>query len=105
MFARVEVWRERPFEIVLDGSWVTGVFDRVVVCRDEAGHVRRASVYDFKTDRGVSRGLPQAANKHAGQITLYQRVVAKLTGLPVDAVHAEVVFTEAAKKVAVTAGA
>ncbi|MEO5958816.1 MAG: 3'-5' exonuclease, partial [Opitutaceae bacterium] len=26
-----EVWRERTFEIVLDGVWVTGVFDRVVV--------------------------------------------------------------------------
>jgi ATP-dependent exoDNAse (exonuclease V) beta subunit len=104
VFAHVEVWRERPFEVVLDGAWVTGVFDRVVVCRDEKGQVGRVGVYDFKTDRGASRAMSLAAGRHAGQITLYRRVVAKLTGLSVAAVSAEVIFTETARKIAVNAG-
>lgn len=99
-FAQIEVWRERAFEVVLDGAWVTGVFDRVVIGRDAAGLVVRASVYDFKTDRGVSRAVSRAAKRHAGQLALYRRVLAMLTRLPVEMVSAEIVFTENARKVA-----
>jgi hypothetical protein len=100
-YARVEVWRERAFEIVLDGVWVTGVFDRVVVCYDEVGCPQRAQVYDFKTDRGVGGDLVRASIRHANQVALYRRVVGKLTRLPITAVSAEVVFTERARRVAV----
>jgi len=104
-FAQLEVWRERAFEVVLDGTWVTGVFDRVVVARDDAGHAAMAALYDFKTDRGATRDLVRAAERHAGQLALYRRVVATLTGLPVEAVRAEIVFTENARKVELDAGA
>jgi hypothetical protein len=104
-FAQVEVWRERAFEVVLDGTWVTGVFDRVVVGRDEMGLATMVALYDFKTDRGANRDLLRAAERHAGQLALYRRVVATLTGLPVEAVSAEIVFTESARKVALGTGA
>ncbi len=104
--ARVEVWRERAFEIVLEGAWVTGVFDRVVVEFDGSGRAVHAAVYDFKTDREAGDpGRARAVARHEGQITLYRRVVAVLTGLPVAAVRAELVFTETARKVALVAGA
>jgi ATP-dependent helicase/nuclease subunit A len=102
--ARVEVWRERAFEIVLEGAWVTGVFDRVVVEFDGAGRACRAAVYDFKTDRGAEADLARAAARHEGQIAIYRRAVAVLTGLPVARVRAEVVFTEPSRKVALNAG-
>ena len=55
--SQVEVWRERAFEVVLDGAWVTGVFDRVVIERNQAGQPVRATVLDFKTrSRGGCRG-------------------------------------------------
>jgi ATP-dependent helicase/nuclease subunit A len=107
-----EVWRERAFEIVLDGAWVTGVFDRVVVARDaagstlsassgqagspQAGRAVRATVFDFKTDRlrgGGAEELGEAAARHAGQMALYRRAAARLLALPEDAVTAELVFT------------
>jgi ATP-dependent exoDNAse (exonuclease V) beta subunit len=90
-----EVWRERGFEAVIDGVWVTGVIDRVVVERGADGRARRATVFDFKTDRmaGEPGELAHAAQRHAGQIELYRRVVAQLTGFPATAVKAEVVFT------------
>jgi len=104
--ARVAVWRERAFEIVLEGAWVTGVFDRVVVEFDDSGRAIRAAVYDFKTEREAGySGRARAVTRYEVQITLYRRVVAVLAGLPVAAVRATLVFTETAKKVTVDAGA
>ena len=89
-----ELWRERSFEVVLDGAWVTGIFDRVVVERDAGGRARRARVIDFKTDRVPSAAeLTEAVARHAPQINLYRRVVAILAGLPLTAVECELVFT------------
>lgn len=93
------VWRERSFEILLDGVWLTGIFDRVVVVADGAGRPERATVCDFKTDRGVAGKEVESALRHQRQLSLYRRVVALLTGLPVSAVAAEVVFTESGRSV------
>ncbi|MFI5356221.1 MAG: UvrD-helicase domain-containing protein [Opitutales bacterium] len=92
--AQAEVWRERSFEIVLDGAWVTGVFDRVVVERDAAGRAVRATVYDFKTDRVESAAdVDAAVARHADQLTLYRRVAAVLSGLEPGAVVCALVLT------------
>ena len=89
-----EVWRERAFEVVLDGAWVTGVFDRVIVERDASGRATGATVIDFKTDRVVSDSDTAAArDRHAGQLNLYRRVVARLAALDEGAVGAELVLT------------
>jgi ATP-dependent exoDNAse (exonuclease V) beta subunit len=97
-----EVWRERAFEIVLDEAWVTGVFDRVVIWRDADGRAQRAVVYDFKTDRGPKADLERASARHRGQLLLYRRAVAVLTGLPLSVVEAQLVFTEPAVSVVIT---
>ncbi|MEJ1972999.1 MAG: PD-(D/E)XK nuclease family protein [Lacunisphaera sp.] len=97
-----ELWRERAFEIVLDEIWVTGVFDRVVIWRDANGRAQRAVVYDFKTDRGSKTDLERASARHRGQLLLYRRAVAVLVGLPLEAVEAQLVFTESAVSRAVT---
>ncbi|MBL9201980.1 MAG: UvrD-helicase domain-containing protein [Opitutaceae bacterium] len=98
-----EVWRERAFEMVLDGAWVTGVFDRVVLQRGEHGRAERATVHDFKTDRLPSgANLDQAVSRHAGQLALYCRAVAVLAGLRLEAVSGSVVFTGLRQMVRVT---
>ena len=89
-----EVWRERAFEVVLDSTWVTGVFDRVVVERDANGRVLQATVFDFKTDRVADEAeIAAVAERYAGQLNVYRRVAAVLTGLPVAAVNCELVLT------------
>ncbi len=92
---RAEVWRERVFEIVLNGTWFTGVFDRVVVEQDPAGRAVRAWIIDFKTDRTGSGADPavRAVEKHAGQMNVYRRVAAVLTGLPPGSVRCTLVLT------------
>lgn len=92
--AGAEVWRERAFEIVLDGEWITGVFDRVVLALREDGSVASAQVWDFKTDRLETAAAAEAAAvRYAPQLQLYRRVAARLAGLSEAAVHAALVFT------------
>ncbi len=91
-----EVWRERSFEMVWDDAWVTGTIDRVVVERDgSTGLPLRAAVYDFKTDRTGAQELEASARAYAGQMRLYRQAVARLTGLPLEAVKGTLVFTHA----------
>jgi ATP-dependent exoDNAse (exonuclease V) beta subunit len=90
----VEVWRERPFEVVLDGEWISGVFDRVVVTRSPDGRAVEATVVDFKTDRiSGEAAIRSAADKHTAQLNLYRRVVATLTQIEISRIRCEVVFT------------
>ncbi len=97
-----EVWRERAFEVVLDGTWVSGILDRTVVCRDASGQAVSATVYDFKTDAAVpGADLAAESARHAGQLNLYRRAVAALTGLPAESVSCEIVFTRLRRAVVV----
>ncbi|MDB6166931.1 MAG: UvrD/REP helicase [Lacunisphaera sp.] len=88
---RAEAWRERPFELIDEGSWVSGVFDRVVIEYDEGHCVTHATVFDFKTDRDAA----SAQALYSRQLNLYRRAVAKLTGLPVAQVDGFVVLVGA----------
>jgi len=89
-----EAWRERAFEVVIAGEWVTGVFDRVVIERDGTGRPARAFVYDFKTGgAGTPDGPEEEAVRHRAQVGLYRLAAAALAGIPLDRVRAELVFT------------
>ena len=86
-----EVWRERAFEAVVAGAWVSGALDRVVVRRTAEGG-RTVAIYDFKTERGADEaGLRE---RHAAQLNLYRTVVAKLAGVEEGTIRAFVVATE-----------
>jgi ATP-dependent exoDNAse (exonuclease V) beta subunit len=98
-----EVWRERTFEIVLDGTWFTGVFDRVVLER-AAGKIRRVTVYDFKTDRVENDAdMARAVARYAEQLAVYRRVAEVLTGAGAETVECELVFTHCRLSVPVPA--
>ncbi len=95
-----EVWRERAFEIVLDGAWVTGVFDRVVLER-VAGEVKAVTVYDFKTDLVDGADLEAEGARHAAQLGVYRRVAAVLAGVAEATVRCEVIFTRVRRSLVV----
>jgi ATP-dependent helicase/nuclease subunit A len=92
-YPNAEVWRERAFEIVLDGAWITGIFDRVVVIRDPTGRAVAATIYDFKTDRLDAGGVEKTVGRYAGQLEIYRQAVARLTGLGVGQIHCALVLT------------
>lgn len=69
-------WQERPFDLIHEGNWISGVFDRVIVRSDAV------RLIDFKTDDVPDEAALQ--EKIAGyrpQIALYRRALARLTGL------------------------
>ena len=70
------LWREKAFDVTLDGQWISGVFDRVIIFRNDAGEARRAAIYDFKTDEG------EIAETYRGQMSLYLTSLSFLIGLP-----------------------
>ena len=86
-----EVWLERAFELVIDGEFCSGVFDRVVL------HDGTAQIIDFKTDRVDDDTIAAAVKRHQPQLELYRRVLARLTGLEEEAITCQLVFTRPAR--------
>ena len=81
------LWRERAFDVTLDGQWVSGVFDRVLVYLSEAGEPTSAIIYDFKTDHGSPAEIEQ---RYSGQMEVYCKAVCALLGLPPDRVKSKI---------------
>ena len=55
--AEVTLWREKPYELFVDGRWESGRFDRVVFSGKDGG--RSAVIYDFKTNARRRNETPE----------------------------------------------
>jgi hypothetical protein len=96
------LWREKPFDFIDGGAWVSGVFDRVVLEHDEKGRVVAAHLLDFKTDEAEDEeALQEKAAGYAPQLALYRRAVAKLTGLMESQISMRLLFLRAQRLVKV----
>lgn len=90
---RVEVWRERSFDFVQAGDWVSGTFDRVVLECDAQGRAMRGWILDFKTDEVPDEAaLAAKLDGYQPQIALYVQALSGLTGLPVGAIRASLLL-------------
>ncbi len=69
-----KVWRERRFDVTLDGQWISGCFDRVVIHR-EGDAVTKVELIDFKTDTCEANELPK---KYAAQLSSYRKVLSRM---------------------------
>jgi ATP-dependent helicase/nuclease subunit A len=88
------VWRERSFDLVLDGEWISGTFDRVILDRDAEGRCLSAWIVDFKTDAAPDElSLQEKRAGYAPQIALYRQAISRLTGIPETAVRCSLLFT------------
>lgn len=81
----VMLWRERAFDVEIDGYPVSGIFDRVHISLGTDGKPLGACVYDFKTS-GNSGDLNK---KYGTQLETYRKAVALLLGLDAAKVRAE----------------
>jgi len=94
---KVEIWREKNFEILLEGAWLSGTFDRVVIDYGSNGHPESAAVIDFKTDQVTESTLDQAVQKHRSQLETYREVISQMTGLSHDSISSILIFTRIAR--------
>ncbi len=90
----VGLWRERAFELLVDGEWISGRFDRVVFT--EVDGVRRAEICDFKTNRNWKK-LPldefeaELEERYAAQMSAYRLALSRLTSLPLSAITTRII--------------
>jgi len=94
-----DLWREKQFEVVLEGNqWVSGIFDRVVVLRDGRGAPVRAVITDYKSNR-ISRAaeFERAIRVYRPQLELYRRALAAILGLAESRIGLQILFTRAGR--------
>jgi ATP-dependent exoDNAse (exonuclease V) beta subunit len=69
-----EVLRELPLEFIEGEKWWTGIMDRLVLRKNDAGEITRAVVVDFKTDNVDT--LEVLHERYQGQLGVYRRALA-----------------------------
>ncbi len=92
--AEAQAWRERPFDLIHEGSWISGVFDRVMVQRDSV------RLIDFKTDEVPDEvALAERVAGYRPQIVLYRQALVRLTGLKPEQIECALLFTRTGRLV------
>ncbi len=84
-----QLLREQPFETQIDGAWLSGVIDRAVITL-ENGVPQHVCIIDFKTDQKTAAELTEA---YTGQLDVYRQAMARITGLPADAISCYLLST------------
>ncbi len=81
------LWRERAFDVEIDGRPLGGIFDRVHIGTNANGQPVSAQIYDFKTDQtGVD-----LSEKYRDQLDSYRAAAARLLDLPLNRITAAAV--------------
>jgi hypothetical protein len=89
---------------MLDGEWVSGVFDRVLLAQDATGKITHAWIIDFKTDDAPDeQTLKDKIEGYRPQLQLYRRTFKRLAAVPEDCIRTSLLFTRTAKLVDVAA--
>lgn len=90
----VEIWKEKRFELVHEGDWISGTFDRVVFTRDANGKIDRACIYDFKTNRiNNDHHLLETCEQYAPQMATYRIAISRLLNLDEANISSHLIFT------------
>jgi ATP-dependent helicase/nuclease subunit A len=100
----VDLWRETAFELVVDGQWISGTFDRVVF-QEDAGR-RTAEILDFKSNRRRDNETEAAfaqrmRETYASQMTSYRQALAHLASLPLAQIRCTLLLTASRQAVCV----
>jgi ATP-dependent helicase/nuclease subunit A len=89
------LWREKHFEVILGESWVTGVFDRVVITRDADGNPRKAIILDFKSNEiSDDVSLSDIAERYRPQLSLYGKALSRMLQIDISRIGLRLLFTQ-----------
>ena len=84
-----QLLREQPFETQIQGAWLSGIIDRAVISLED-GQPTKVSIIDFKTDR---KNAAELTALYAGQLQTYRQAMARITGVPEDAISCHLLST------------
>jgi ATP-dependent exoDNAse (exonuclease V) beta subunit len=100
----VDLWRETSFELVVDGQWISGTFDRVVFCEEEGR--RKAEILDFKSTRRRENESEAAfairmRETYASQMASYSQALAHLSKISPRDIRCTLLLTDTRQAVSV----
>lgn len=91
----VTLWRERAFDVILDGVLISGRFDRVVLRRAADGSIAGAEIFDYKSNRLADDPARAAAvaERYREQMDDYRNALAALLNISPTVVQCGLLFT------------
>ena len=91
--AATRLWIEQPFDLILQGSHLSGIFDRVHITLNKEGHPRSAILYDFKSDQvEKGRDIAEITAGYHSQMHFYVQALTSLLGLERKQISSQLVF-------------
>jgi ATP-dependent exoDNAse (exonuclease V) beta subunit len=93
----LKVYREQPIESILDGVWVSGVIDRLLVEFDEDGKALNAAIMDFKTDKVDDPG--ELVDRYSEQLNRYKKMICQVYSLTDENVYSVILSTHFRKTI------
>jgi ATP-dependent exoDNAse (exonuclease V) beta subunit len=93
----LKVFREQPIESILDGVWVSGVIDRLLVEFDENGKAVNAAIMDFKTDKVDD--VDELRERYGEQLNRYKKMICKNYSLAAENVYSVILSTHFRKTI------
>ena len=91
--APTRLWIEQPFDLIHQGSHLSGIFDRVHITVNAAGQPISAILYDFKSDQiEKDRDLAEIAAGYRSQMNFYVQALTSLLGLERKQISPQLVF-------------
>jgi len=87
----IKVYREQAIESMIDGAWVSGVIDRLILDYDADGKVIHAAIVDFKTD--TVEDPSELVERYSKQLETYRKMICKAYSLGEESVYALIIST------------
>ena len=93
----LRVFREQSVESIIEGIWVSGVIDRLLLDCDDNGMVQNAVVLDMKTD-SVEDGA-ELVERYSAQLERYRQMIMDIYQLPKEKVYCVFLSTHLKKTI------
>jgi len=93
----IELWREKSFDVVINGKWISGVFDRVVIERNDKGKALSAVIIDYKSNQIRESDMSATAESYRQQMELYSSALSNLLKISGKNIMLKLLFTVPAK--------
>jgi len=87
----LKVYREQSVDSMLDGIWVSGVIDRLLVDYNDSGKVLNAVIVDFKTDKVEDPS--DLIGRYRDQLERYRKMIGQMYSLSEENVFAVILST------------
>ena len=88
------VWLEKRFELILNNTWISGCFDRVVIEYNRDDAPVAAEIIDYKTSIiGTEEDLIKKSQGYANQLQLYRQALTQMIDLPAEKIRTLLIFT------------